>query len=318
MRDLDGALAFSELDRRDVNVAGRQRDRLFEIVPIAIALKLCVGYGADGAARSRTIHANDFAAAVGNADDAQVVVPRLRGKFRREPRRQPAPLGRRKDAGPVGDVAGTSHLIDGQAQHIGPGTTDHRFEFGCEKLYVTAKALQRSRHGDAQEIAVGEHPSHCDRDQNERHHGDGQTRGKLHGPGAGIARQENGFERPPRVISWPRAEMTQISSNAFLQPSCAGAALCAWVARGQGRAPSWRLAIKHHGPSSRDRIIFLECSMISCRYFQQRIRAWEVRVPTAMTYRVDYVFGSARNSRPRAGRARTAAAKICGTYRPLV
>src|SRR2546430_2756128 len=84
-----------------------------------------------------------------------------------------------------------------------------------------------------------------------------------------------------------------------------------------GSVPLWAI-IKHHGPSSRDRIIFLECSMISCRYFQQRIRAWEVRVPTAMTYRVDYVFGSARNSGPRAGRARTAAAKICGTYRPLV
>src|SRR5260221_9911391 len=106
-------LAFSELDRRDVNVAGRQRDRLFEIVPIAIALKLCVGYGADGAARSRTIHANDFASAVGNADDAQVVVPRLRGKFRREPRRQPAPLCRLNEAGPLGDAVGTSHLIDG-------------------------------------------------------------------------------------------------------------------------------------------------------------------------------------------------------------
>src|SRR5260370_9052656 len=88
------------------------------------------------------------------------------------------------------NVAGTSHLIDGQAQHIGPGTTDHRFEFGCEKLYVTAKALQRSRHGDAQEIAVGEHPSHSDRDQNERHHADGQPRGKLHGPAPGTSSQE--------------------------------------------------------------------------------------------------------------------------------
>ena len=85
MRDLDGALVLSELDRRDINIAGRQCDCLFEIISIAIALKLCVGYRADGAAHSRTIHANDFAPAVGNADDAQVVVPGLCGKFCREP-----------------------------------------------------------------------------------------------------------------------------------------------------------------------------------------------------------------------------------------
>jgi len=29
MRDLDGALVLSELDRRDINIAGRQCDRLF-------------------------------------------------------------------------------------------------------------------------------------------------------------------------------------------------------------------------------------------------------------------------------------------------
>ena len=243
MRDLDDALVLSKLDWRDVNVPRRQCDRLLEIIPIAHGLKLRVGYRADGAARSRTVHANDFAPVVAGADEAQIVVPGLCGQFRREPRCEPTLFSRRKYAGAIGDVARTCthHLVDGKAQHVGPGTTDYRFEFGCKKLYVTAEALQRSRHGDAQEIAVGQRAGHGDRDQNQRHHGDGQTRGKLHdmvprGSGPGIASQEKEFGRPPRVIARPFAETRQISSNVRLQPFCGGAALRAWAARGQAAA----------------------------------------------------------------------------------
>ena len=42
-------------------------------------------------------------------------------------------------------------------------------------------------------------------------------------------------------------------------------------AANDSRAPSWRLAIKRHEPSSRDRFLFLECSTICCRYFQQGV-----------------------------------------------
>jgi len=69
------------------------------------------------------------------------------------------------------------------------------------------------------------------------------------------------------------------------------------------------VAIKRHEPSIPDRIVFWECSTICCRYFQQGVRAWELRMPAARAHRADYVFGSARNSGCRAGRARGAAAE---------
>src|SRR5215470_17807321 len=53
-----------ELDRGDVNVSGRKRYRLLEIVLIAVVLQLCVGCGAACPACSRAVHADDFAAAI--------------------------------------------------------------------------------------------------------------------------------------------------------------------------------------------------------------------------------------------------------------
>jgi hypothetical protein len=154
-----------------------------EVVLITVALQLRVGRGAACATCSRTVHADDFAPAIRSTDDPPFVVPRLGGQFRRKPRRQLAPLGRREDVRGIGNVAGTAtrHLLHGEGQHIRSRSTHDGLKLGGQKLDVTVEPLQRTRHRHIQEIAVGQDPGHGDGEQNQRHHGHRQSRGQLHG-----------------------------------------------------------------------------------------------------------------------------------------
>ena len=183
----DCPVVLVEVDRRDIDLAGRQRDRLREVFAHGAPLQLGVGHAPHAAAGAGAVDAQDLAPAVGDADHAELEVGRLGAKLGHETIGQAvAPLRFAAAAGRI-DAA-----RDARANQ--PFERDRRAESDDVGARAARIGLQLRRQGarmrpDAVDLAgqdggldaaIGQHADGRHRQQHQNDHGGGETCRKIH------------------------------------------------------------------------------------------------------------------------------------------
>ncbi len=150
VRLLEGAVFLIEVDRRGVELPGRQLDRGLEVVAVAFALQLRLGNGADGAARPHAVDPHQLAPAVGDADDPELGIFRLGAELGDEPRGDPFLEHVAGRPGHGIDIVGDPRPhdpFDRLALHadIGAGAGHRRLELQREQMGTGIKPVERPR-----------------------------------------------------------------------------------------------------------------------------------------------------------------------------
>jgi len=163
-------------------LARRQAPDRVEVRPLAQALQLGIGHDADVAARPQTIHADDFAPAIGDAHQAEPCISRLGGQLRGKTcseRIPPLRFGRAIEGIAATGEAGAHEALYRATlrAHIGTRRDDGSLELGRKDASVHLHALERARQRDRFDVAVGEHSDGGRGHQHQRDHGQDQASG---------------------------------------------------------------------------------------------------------------------------------------------
>ena len=149
MRDSDRAAFRPQVDLRHIDIAGRQRDRLGEIVAIASRLQFGIGNDAHRAARAVTIHPHDLAPTIVDTDDAELAIRRFGGELRGIAARHAFAPGGFGGAAQRIASTGKARAHDAfkrhrrpEAEHVGARAACVRFEFSRQKPRVRFDALK--------------------------------------------------------------------------------------------------------------------------------------------------------------------------------
>ena len=186
MRLFDDAVLAAQPDRRYIDLAGGQLDRLLQ-GHLGLSLQRRLRNRPDGAVRAGAIDPHDVAPAVVEADDAKRPVARLGGELRRVARSHAGaphglggPVDRIDAAGePGADDAGGRHRR-AEAHHIGARDPEYGFELVREHAGAAVDTFEIALQRNGFDVAIGEVADGRGGEQHQPHHRQCQTRRQSH------------------------------------------------------------------------------------------------------------------------------------------
>ena len=193
MRVLDDAVLFVQIDRRYVDFIRAKVDRVAEISRVADRLQLCFRHDADTAVRTRTVDPDNFAMAIGDADD-----PKRIGRPERHLGGQPAlqPFAPERLGGPIDGIDPAIETRAYQSRYRSQATKGRNIaapganlglQLVGDKSRMGLDPVEHPRQHGLFQASIAQPSDRGYRDRHQRNHRDGK-------PGC---QRHRGFARPP-------------------------------------------------------------------------------------------------------------------------